>query len=195
MDSTPSRDAVAGLWSTLSLATRSRPSVATIFSSSGATSRHGPHQGAQKSTRVAPGRLEHLAFEVVVGNGGDRGRGLRGHGHPPCRGAAVEQGTRHPIASSRDRRIRHSDQGRDRGARVCPPITGTGPHPGGGYEEQGVLDEHAPPQGLRQVDPEAAAVVQRQAADERLGARRWRGREPLPRRGRRRSCRPPPRSR
>ena len=55
-----------------SLTTFSSPSRSlAISSTTGATIRHGPHHGAQKSTSTGTSRLEDLGLEVVVGDFGD----------------------------------------------------------------------------------------------------------------------------
>ena len=62
---TPYRAAHSGLSSVLTFATTKRPGYsAAILSSAGATIRHGPHQGAQKSTSTGMGDFKTF-FEML----------------------------------------------------------------------------------------------------------------------------------
>jgi hypothetical protein len=68
----PYCEAMAGLSSVFNLAILTRPAYSDAnWSMMGATIRHGPHQGAQQSTRTVPGkeRTSCLKFRSVISTG------------------------------------------------------------------------------------------------------------------------------
>src|SRR6185436_11266690 len=74
MDRMPSRSPTAATSSVFSFTTRSRPAVrAATFSTSGATIRHGPHHGAQKSTTtgIAEEAIRPSNSDAVVTSTGE----------------------------------------------------------------------------------------------------------------------------
>ena len=73
IESTSNAAAVCWFSSVLSLTIFRSSRSPAISSSTGATTRHGPHQGAQKSTSVGLVGLEDLGLEVRVGDFGDVG--------------------------------------------------------------------------------------------------------------------------
>ena len=73
IERTPNRWAVWGFSSMSSLTIRRSVRSLAISSSTGATIRHGPHHGAQKSTSTGPEASSDLGVEVVVADGDDVG--------------------------------------------------------------------------------------------------------------------------